>query len=74
MIMPQLIEFLNEHQRDPRLNQMLFPPYNERRCIEIINIHETNEEYKAASEIYTIYIEYTSYRYRSGICIYIYPM
>jgi len=51
MIMPQLIEFLNEHQRDPRLNQMLFPPYNERRCIEIINIHETNEEYKAAKQI-----------------------
>ena len=42
--MPKFIEFMNEKQRDPRLNEMLFPSYNEKRCTEIINMYEKDEE------------------------------
>ena len=32
----EMIEFLNEKQRDPRLNEILYPHYDERRVMEII--------------------------------------
>ena len=35
-----LIEFLNEKQRDPRLNEILYPHYNESRVMEIIRTYE----------------------------------
>ena len=41
--MEKLIEFLNEKQRDPRLNEILYPHYNERRVREIISAYETDE-------------------------------
>ena len=34
--MPKLIEFMNDVQRDSRLNEILFPSYGEKRCMEII--------------------------------------
>ena len=37
-----LIEFLNEKQRDPRLNEILYPHYNENRVMEIIRTYEKN--------------------------------
>ena len=37
-----LIEFLNEHQRDPRLNEILYPHYNENRVMQIIRAYEKN--------------------------------
>ena len=40
--MEKLIEFLNEKQRDPRLNEILYPHYNERRVREIIATYETD--------------------------------
>ena len=49
--MGKFIEFLNEKQRDPRLNEMLYPSYTEKRCMEIINRYEKNEEYKGKSEV-----------------------
>ncbi len=48
--MPKFIEFMNEKQRDPRLNEMLFPSYTEKRCMEIITRYEPDEENKKKSE------------------------
>ncbi|BFZ07040.1 hypothetical protein BsWGS_10079 [Bradybaena similaris] len=42
---PQLIEFFNERQRDPRLNEILFPFYNHTRVKNIIQSYETDSEY-----------------------------
>ncbi|XP_020282663.1 1-phosphatidylinositol 4,5-bisphosphate phosphodiesterase-like isoform X2 [Pseudomyrmex gracilis] len=39
----QLITFLNEKQRDPTLNEILYPFYDEKRTMEIINDYEQNE-------------------------------
>ncbi|XP_018308940.1 1-phosphatidylinositol 4,5-bisphosphate phosphodiesterase isoform X2 [Mycetomoellerius zeteki] len=39
----QLITFLNEKQRDPTLNEILYPLYDEKRALEIINDYEQNE-------------------------------
>lgn len=44
MTVDQLINFLNEKQRDPRLNEILYPLYEEKRAIEIIQTYETDEE------------------------------
>ena len=49
--MPKFIDFMNDKQRDPRLNEMLFPSYGEKRCMEIINKYETNEENKKNSKL-----------------------
>ena len=48
--MPKFIDFMNEKQRDPRLNEILYPCYDEKRCLEIINKYEKNEEYKTKSK------------------------
>lgn len=40
----QLITFLNEKQRDPRLNEILHPFYDERRAREIVTAHEANPD------------------------------
>lgn len=40
----QLINFLNEKQRDPRLNEILYPLYEEKRAAEIIATYEQIEE------------------------------
>ena len=53
--MPNFIEFMNEKQRDPRLNEILYPCYDEKRCKEIINKYEKNEENKAKSMYVCIY-------------------
>lgn len=34
-----------QRQRDPRLNEILFPFYNRARVLQIIRTYETNEEY-----------------------------
>ncbi|KAL1505762.1 hypothetical protein ABEB36_005249 [Hypothenemus hampei] len=39
----QLINFLNEKQRDPRLNEILYPLYDEKRAVEIIQTYELDE-------------------------------
>ncbi|PBC34098.1 1-phosphatidylinositol-4,5-bisphosphate phosphodiesterase [Apis cerana cerana] len=39
----QLVMFLNEKQRDPTLNEILYPLYDEKRAMEIINDYEQNE-------------------------------
>ena len=42
--MDKLIEFLNEKQRDPRLNEILYPHYNATRVREIISTYEPDQE------------------------------
>ncbi|XP_043912527.1 1-phosphatidylinositol 4,5-bisphosphate phosphodiesterase beta-4 [Protopterus annectens] len=42
----QLVCFLNEHQRDPRLNEILFPFYDTKRAVQIIESYEPDEELK----------------------------
>nr|XP_054397542.1 1-phosphatidylinositol 4,5-bisphosphate phosphodiesterase beta-4 isoform X1 [Pongo abelii]XP_054397543.1 1-phosphatidylinositol 4,5-bisphosphate phosphodiesterase beta-4 isoform X1 [Pongo abelii]XP_054397544.1 1-phosphatidylinositol 4,5-bisphosphate phosphodiesterase beta-4 isoform X1 [Pongo abelii] len=42
----QLVSFLNEHQRDPRLNEILFPFYDARRAMQIIEMYEPDEDLK----------------------------
>ncbi|XP_070577889.1 1-phosphatidylinositol 4,5-bisphosphate phosphodiesterase beta-4-like isoform X4 [Ptychodera flava] len=41
----QMINFLNEKQRDPRLNEILFPFFNRDRVLQIINTYEKDEEF-----------------------------
>ncbi|KAG7465861.1 hypothetical protein MATL_G00158310 [Megalops atlanticus] len=40
----QLVSFLNENQRDPRLNEILFPFYDSKRALQIINTYEQDAE------------------------------
>ncbi len=40
----RLVEFMNEKQRDPRLNEILYPSYTEKRCMEIIEMYELDKE------------------------------
>lgn len=40
----QLVDFLNTRQRDPRLNEILYPFYSEQRAMEIIATYEKNAE------------------------------
>lgn len=47
----QLIEFLNERQRDPRLNEILFPFFDHKRVVQLIQTYETNEEFVKQEEL-----------------------
>ncbi|XP_046877113.1 1-phosphatidylinositol 4,5-bisphosphate phosphodiesterase beta-4-like isoform X3 [Hypomesus transpacificus] len=40
----QLVSFLNENQRDPRLNEILFPFYDPKRAMQIIEKYERDPE------------------------------
>ena len=41
----KLFLFLMQRQRDPRLNEILFPFYDQKRCLQIIELYETDEEF-----------------------------
>ena len=47
----ELCEFLNETQRDPRLNEILYPHYDAKRVLEIINKYEKDSELVARQVI-----------------------
>uniref|UniRef100_A0A1B6KIL1 1-phosphatidylinositol 4,5-bisphosphate phosphodiesterase n=2 Tax=Graphocephala atropunctata TaxID=36148 RepID=A0A1B6KIL1_9HEMI len=47
----QFINFLNEKQRDPRLNEILYPLYDEKRAVEIISTYEQSEEAKTEKKL-----------------------
>jgi len=49
--LPQFVQFMNEKQRDPRMNEILFPLYDEKRCMEIINDYEHDEEKKKTGKL-----------------------
>ena len=55
----KFVEFMNDKQRDPRLNEILYPSYTDKRCMEIISLYEKNEEHVKASEKH-------SKRFRNG--------
>ncbi|XP_041468034.1 1-phosphatidylinositol 4,5-bisphosphate phosphodiesterase beta-4-like isoform X5 [Lytechinus variegatus] len=40
----KLIEFLNDKQRDPRLNEILFPMYDRERVLQIIDTYEKDPQ------------------------------
>ncbi|CAG0883048.1 unnamed protein product [Cyprideis torosa] len=42
----QMVRFLNEKQRDPRLNEILYPLYDSKRVREIISTYEPSEEFR----------------------------
>ena len=48
--MHKLVEFMNDRQRDPRLNEILYPSYTEKRCMEIIEMYELDQENVKKSE------------------------
>lgn len=47
----QFVNFLNEKQRDPRLNEILYPLYDDKRALEIITDYEQDEEAKSSSKL-----------------------
>lgn len=54
--MAQFVQFMNEKQRDPRMNEILYPLYDEKRCTEIINDYELDEEKKKNGLFYIEFI------------------
>jgi len=42
---------LNEKQRDPRLNEILYPLYDEKRAAEIISTYEQDEQARSEREL-----------------------
>jgi phosphatidylinositol phospholipase C beta len=46
----QFVLFLNEKQRDPRLNEILYPLYDEKRASEIISTYEQDEQARIERE------------------------
>ncbi|XP_030627021.1 1-phosphatidylinositol 4,5-bisphosphate phosphodiesterase beta-4 [Chanos chanos] len=47
----QLVSFLNENQRDPRLNEILFPFYDPKRAMQIIEKYERDDELKKKGQM-----------------------
>lgn len=47
----QLNGFLNERQRDPRLNEILFPFFDSKRVKQLIKTHEPDEECRNAEQM-----------------------
>ncbi|XP_069698719.1 1-phosphatidylinositol 4,5-bisphosphate phosphodiesterase-like isoform X2 [Periplaneta americana] len=43
MSLGQLMLFLNEKQRDPRLNEILYPLYDQKRTLQLINAYEQDD-------------------------------
>lgn len=52
--MDQFINFLNEKQRDPRLNEILYPLYDEKRTLEIISTYEQSEDFRGKSKSFDV--------------------
>ncbi|XP_016304364.1 1-phosphatidylinositol 4,5-bisphosphate phosphodiesterase beta-4 isoform X3 [Sinocyclocheilus anshuiensis] len=46
LTLEQLVSFLNENQRDPRLNEILFPFYEAKRVMQIIEKYERDADLK----------------------------
>ncbi|XP_067845542.1 1-phosphatidylinositol 4,5-bisphosphate phosphodiesterase beta-4 isoform X3 [Heptranchias perlo] len=47
----QLVSFLNENQRDPRLNEILFPFYESKRAMQILENYEPDEELRKQADM-----------------------
>ncbi|KAJ8949872.1 hypothetical protein NQ318_010506 [Aromia moschata] len=51
MNLDQLINFLNEKQRDPRLNEILYPLYDDKRAKEIVDTYEQDDASRSESRL-----------------------
>ena len=40
----QLVNFLNQEQRDPRLNEILYPYYNKEKALSLIRKYEKSKD------------------------------
>lgn len=45
LTIPQLIDFCNEYQRDPRLNEIIFPYYDRNSILRLISTYETSKTF-----------------------------
>ena len=45
MNVDQFVDFLNKEQRDPRLNEILYPYANRTRAYDLIKQYEPNHEF-----------------------------
>ena len=45
MTVDQLVDFLNNSQRDPRLNEIIYPYCNAEKAHEIIRKYEPNKDF-----------------------------
>ncbi|CAH1262319.1 PLCB3 [Branchiostoma lanceolatum] len=45
LTMEQVVDFLNKGQRDPRLNEILYPYANNKKALDIISRYEPNKSY-----------------------------
>ncbi|CAF0707706.1 unnamed protein product [Brachionus calyciflorus] len=51
LTVPQLIEFANDFQRDPRLNEIIFPYYDRNSILRLINLYESNTEHREKEQL-----------------------
>lgn len=51
LTIPKLIDFLNDRQRDPRLNEILFPFYDRKRVKQIIDNYEPREDFRSDEKL-----------------------
>ena len=52
----KLVDFLNDKQRDPRLNEILYPHYNEARVMEIVTRYQNLSTYLNIYASTTLYL------------------
>ena len=52
----QLVKFLNNEQRDPRLNEILYPFYDSKQAHNIIHKFEKNREFAKKGEDREIWV------------------
>ena len=52
----KLVDFLNDKQRDPRLNEILYPHYNEARVMEIVTRYQNLSTYLNIYASTTMYL------------------
>ncbi|XP_042296110.1 1-phosphatidylinositol 4,5-bisphosphate phosphodiesterase beta-3 isoform X1 [Sceloporus undulatus] len=47
----QLMEFINQKQRDPRLNEILYPPLTRAQVRQLINKYEPNQQFQQRDQM-----------------------
>lgn len=45
------MEFINQKQRDPRLNEVLYPPLTQAQVRQLINKYEPNQQFQQRGEL-----------------------
>ena len=72
MTVDQFVEFLNKEQRDPRLNEILYPYANRARGFDLIEQYEPNKELAKGKPTEKSVITMFSSRFVIICCIYDY--